>query len=315
MPMVPHNYNYFGAFTLLLNEEAVGYAQAAEPWAMPAVEAARYLGQLAEFVSEETGVMREAFSTPLVLQLLGGDPFSDIDSLIGLLEIGRANRWQCEVATTAYWATSRNVVSNTLDRLDGRISAIFIDTSQRLLDSIGLERVDHLISESRKRHLGVQIRCGVDDGSGLPMGLFGLDVMSSDTSLSQVIPMGDPANSALSYLSPAPPLKRRCAEGFAFTVIAGGDVYPCSRGAGMQGLRIGSLQNQSVADILAHVRPNQVLRHLRDQGPRSLYDTIRQGVHAGLLAPGYVDGCHFHRHVLGQPALDEIVRDPASYTR
>jgi hypothetical protein len=314
MPIVPHNYNYFSAFALLLKPELIGSPDVDGSWDMGVEEVCAYLDALVSFLAEEPDVKRGAFPTPMVIQILGGDPFLRLDDLDRVLDIAKLNHFQGEVSTTGLWVESSSQVISTLDRLDGKLHAIFVDTSRLLLDRIGLQRLELLIVEARRRRFGVQIRCGVASDAPFPMELLGLDVMNSDTSIIQVVPMTHSLDAQDAFLLESPPLRRRCAESFAFFVTPGGEVYPCSRGAGLSALRLGSLKTESVSEILAHVRPRATLRHLRENGPYSLYEAMRRGDHADRLSHGYVDACHFHRHVLGDPELSQIAEDAAIYT-
>jgi len=310
--IVPHTYQYFNAFSLLLRPETIGNPAVDSRWEMGWVEACEHLAAFYEFHADKSTANFKAFPTPPVIQVLGGDPFLSIDDLVHVLDTVERNRFLVEVSTTGLWVESASQVSETFDRLDGKVHAIFVDTSRQLLDRIGLHRMELLLVEARKRRLGVKIRCGVAADTPFPNDLMALDVMNADTSITQVVPMPHSHGTGGQWILEAPPLRRRCAEFFAFFVAAGGDVYPCSHGAGLSALRLGSLSKESILAIVERAIALTGLKELRDNGPHSLYQAIRHSGHGDRLLPGFVDACHFHRHVLSDPALNQIIHNNAN---
>jgi len=321
MPVVPHTYNYFGAFALLLRPESIGSLTIDGGWEMDVGEASGYLNALIHFNAEEKGVKRAAFPKPMVLQILGGDPFLRFHDLEHLLNVVPPNQFLVEVCTAGLWLKDSRDIGETLDRLQAKVYVLVLDTSRALLDHIGIQRVEELITEARKRRIGLYIRCGVSAEAPFPLDLLALEVMNSDTSIIQAVPMTESLNSATPLLSETPPLRRRCAESFVFLVTPGGDIYPCARGAGLSALRLGSLKTESISEILDRVRPDKPLRHLRQNGPFALYQAMQQSEHADRLWPGYLDACQFHRQALSDPELslmaqqEEIYVNPSPTTR
>ncbi|HKP46175.1 MAG TPA: hypothetical protein VJT50_06205, partial [Pyrinomonadaceae bacterium] len=275
MPVVPHNFNYFGAFALLLKPESIGSVSIDECWDTELEEASEYLHALLHFLEDDRTVNRAAFPSPMVVQVLGGDPFLRSDDLFSLLSILPANQFLVEVCTAGLWLKETVDIAAMLDRFQGKFQVLVLDTSSALLETIGVERVEQLIIEGRKRRLGIHVRCGVSSDAPFPMQLLALEAMNDDTSITLAVPLTESLKAGTAVLSETPPLRRRCAESFVFLVTPGGDVYPCSRGAGLPDLRIGCLKTESISEILQRVRPSVSLRHLRDYGPFALYDAAR----------------------------------------
>jgi hypothetical protein len=76
---------------------------------------------------------------------------------------------------------------------------------------------------------------------------------------------------------------------------------------GIPALRIGSLQHESVLEIMSRSLCSVPLQKLREEGPYYLYEGIKESSAPSSLYAGYVDSCHFHQHAMREAALREVV--------
>jgi|RhiMetdeSRZDD1v2_1073273.scaffolds.fasta_scaffold89259_4 hypothetical protein len=313
MPLLPQTSAYFDGVRLYLRRDADQEQGFAADWEMGLEEACRYLDQLGEYFRSHQGKKPARFPSPVSLGVCGGEPFLRPNDLDRLLTCSQRNQLIAEVWTTAAWVETEESVFKMLHGFVGRIHAILIYTTRQIIDLIGLESIELLVAAARKLGLGFSIHCAIGPDTPFPRDLLTLESINCDTSILQVVPLSSltdgtrPPDPCGSFLLEEPPLRRRCAELFSFLIAPGGDVYPCSRGLGLQALRLGSLRSETVEVIIQRTIENRALAKLRADGPYYLYRALKASKDGGLLYPGYVDSCHFHHHALTDPRLAEAV--------
>ncbi len=100
-----------------------------------------------------------------------------------------------------------------------------------------------------------------------------------------------------------------CADILNLTVTPDGGVYPCCAGSELcPSLRIGSIHEQSLAEMMAASRGHFLLRTLIHAGPRHFAGLIAGTGLAGRLRPGYEDICDLCGHLFTDPEMAEAVR-------
>lgn len=100
-----------------------------------------------------------------------------------------------------------------------------------------------------------------------------------------------------------------CADILNLTVTPDGGVYPCCAGSELcPSLRIGSIHEQSLAEMMAASRGHFLLRTLIHAGPRHFAGLVAGTGLAGRLRPGYEDICDLCGHLFTDPEMAEAVR-------
>jgi hypothetical protein len=311
--LLSHVTHYFRAVGLQLCRESPGEQRIPLGWDMEVGEACGYLDQVGNFLRDAEAKELAAIPTPTSVYLFGCEPFFQPDNVEEVLACAQRNQMASEIWTTGAWVENQVGVRKMLARLAGKLYALSICTSRELLDRVGIDRIELLIAEARGIHLGVSIRCAIGPLSPFPRELLALETLNADAGFLHVIPLSSLTEGTRSpdrqpgYLLDEPPLRRRCAGLLDFLIAPGGDVYPCARGIGVPALRLGSLNNESVLDIIRRTLANSALRKLRAEGPYYLYKAVKGSKARNLLYPGYVDCCHFHHHALSDPELAQIV--------
>jgi hypothetical protein len=308
-----HVTHFFHSIDLCLNLDIGDREDIPTDWQMGLDEACGYLDQVGAFTFATESSQESALGNPVRLSVIGADPFFRADDLETLLASARRNRMVVQIWTTGAWVENAASVGAMLQRFAGKIDALQIYTTRALLDRIGLDNIDLLITEARRAEVGVSLRCAIGPDAPLAREILGLETFNADTGFLQVVPLSrltegtTPPDPATSFLLEEPPLGRRCADLYAFFIVPGGDVYPCARGVGVPALRLGSLQHESVATLLHTACADHDLGKLRLEGPYHLYRAVKASDAAHRLYAGYLDGCHFHRHVLLDAELAAVV--------
>jgi hypothetical protein len=312
MSIISCGTGYFSAVGVCLCREALPPSETVE-WEMDVGEACTFVDALGAFLRSGGPLLSAALPKAVVCYVLGAEPFSRLDDLSRILAVAQQHQLRCEVATTAAWAVDCETVRRVLERLDGKLSVVQIFTTQALLGRIGVEPILRVLREVRARRLSAVIRCCVGPGAPLARELLALEEFNDEMTILDVLPLPPRPGEALppdgddGLLLKDPPVRRRCAEVFAFLIAPEGDVYPCLRGMGEPALRLGSLREEPVSAIMARAMERPDLRKLREEGPRHLLEAVQRSEARDSIRSGFLDPCHFHRHVLGHPDLARVV--------
>jgi hypothetical protein len=315
VPVVPHAYHFFDSVGLLLRrdaEQADPRTGASAHWEMSPEEARGYIDAIGHYLAspETADVM---LPSPTSMALLGGEPLAFPEQLQLLLERTAKHKIAVEVWSTPSWVRDKSHAVDVLTQASAHMHALRIHINRRLLDEAGSQRLEWLLDACRAVGVAIYIRCGVSANYPLPRELFAYEAVNSDSTFLSVLPLrhdqlpvalatNDPGSSEAT-LSVVP--RQRCAEKLGFFVAPGGDVFPCLAGVGVPQLRLGGLQNSSVAQIMATAKRSSVLMQLHACGPAVLYD-LPDPDDAG---PRFVDACDFHRtRLLSAPAVTETRR-------
>ena len=305
MGLTPHAGHFFGRVCLCLT---VPGSLTGPQRQMTADEACKRLGQVGEYLRSDQAAVLDAVLVPAPLHLFGGEPFSRIDDLERVLCCAQHNLLSAEISTGVSWVESSEQVRTVLERFAGKLHGIEITVSGSPLDSKSIDRIESLVAECRRASLFVSVRCSVGPGSPFPKELLALEALNRRASFIQSTPntalilAAEPAEARSAWLVDSPP-RRRCAELFNFVIVEGGDCYPCLEGVGLSALCLGSLERESALAILQRALADRHFQSLRNLGPHRLFTYLRSSQASDRLEPGYVDACHFHRHILSNPAL------------
>jgi len=104
------------------------------------------------------------------------------------------------------------------------------------------------------------------------------------------------------YFLEVPQPYDRCAERLSLTVLPNGDVYPCLRSIGIDAMKLGSLSQQSVEEILQRARNSQPLARLRTEGPAHLFE-LAQAAGEWTAGSRFVDSCQLHTNLLTRASI------------
>jgi hypothetical protein len=311
MPVIPHAFHFFASAGLLLRTDAHAPVQTNVEWEMSLDEALGYVEKIGQVVVREVDGPRP-LSCPCQISFFGGEPLTRPDDLERLLDRAIAFQMAGEVWTTAAWVRNYDQAYDTLKALHPKVHGLHVHANARLLDRVGLDRIEDLLNAAYAAAVPVHIRCGVGPGFPLPRALLALAPLSSDSSFVHAThiyldtPPDRESNGGAGFYLQEPP-RLRCAEKFGFLVLPGGDVFACVAGLGFEQLRLGNLAVQTAAEIVAGALARPDLCRLRASGVRHLFDRIAATFAAGLLRPGYLDPCDFHRHVLRTPELVRVL--------
>jgi len=312
MSLISCGTGYFNAVGICLCSEVLPPSGPAAGWEMDVDDACAFVDAIGAFVEGADPRRSEALSRAIVLYVLGGEPFSRLDDLDRVLTVAERHRLTCEVATTAEWAVDAETVERALERLAGKLGAVQIFTTHAMMGRIGVAPVLRVLRGARAQRLSVVLRCGVGPGAPFPRELLALEEFNDDMTLLDALPLAPPPGEAPpddgeGWLLESLPTRRRCAEVFTFLVAPNGDVYPCLRGLGETALRLGSLREEPVGEIMGRAMARPEMHKLRKEGPRHLHEAIQRSEARGSLHRGYLDPCHFHRHALHDAALARVV--------
>ncbi len=312
MALYPHAARFFGRICLRLRD-GEGIPEPDSPWHMGPAEASRRIVQIGECLRTEEAEKLAAVALPTLVYLYGGEPFFRVADLEQTLACARTHQMYGEIATGVTWVENPEQVRAVFEKLNGMVRGITIQTSRQALEAGGIERLAVLLRECRLAGILASIRCFVGPDSPFPRELLALEDVNSQGAMLVVAPEEIDAGQTqppAGYLLETPPLRRRCADLFDLVVVAGGDCYPCLAGAGLDGLCLGSIEREPVLDVLRRATGGERYRRLREEGPYSLFELARRSEAAGRLSAGYVDACHFHRHVLRDPLLRSVAASP-----
>lgn len=307
-----HPTHWFHSLDLCLRFDIADRDAIPVDWEMDVSRACRYLDDVAAFVHQSAARDTAALATPVRVSLLGADAFFQPAALDRIVGAAHAHAMVVEVWTTAAWAVDADTVHTQLARFAKGADALQIYTTRTLLDQIGLDRIDWVVAEARRAQLGVSLRYAIAPDAPLAREIAALETFNADTGFLHVTPLArviegaavlDPATP---FLLTQPPAGRRCADLFALFVAPDGAVYPCARGVGARALRLGSLETQSVGDIVRAALAREDLERLRHDGPLPFYRAAQASSAAHRLSRGYVDSCHFHTHLLSDAELAAV---------
>lgn len=268
-------------------------------------EALTYVSSIGSVVLD--GVSETAMlPRPCLLSLLGGEPIVHPEALERLVAEAACYDMAIEVWTTGSWVGDYDETLTTLLHLKKGIQGLRIHLSARILEDVGLPRLERLLVAAEAARLPVWIRCATGPRMPFPREILALESLNSQTSFIHTFPTNEPddelGSAAAEFLLPTPS-RMRCAAKFAFFVTPGGDAFPCLGGLGLDALRVGNLKLQPAAEIIAAIRDRTDLCALHRAGPGSLFDRLAASQVASSLRHGYLDPCDFHRHALSTPEL------------
>ncbi len=270
-------------------------------------EACNRLVQMGGYLRSDEAKKLAAVLVPAPLHILGGEPFAHIDDLERILSCAKDNLLSGEITTGAAWVEGAAQVRGLIERFAGKLHSIEVEVCGSPIDAARIEQIETLITECRRASIFISLRCSVGPSTPFPKQLFALETLNRKASFIQSVPntalilAAEPETKA-AWLLDAPP-RRRCAELFNFVIVEGGDCYPCIEGVGLAALRLGSLECEPALAIMQRAMADRSCQHLRKVGPQPLFVHIQKSEASSRLAPGYVDACHFHRHILSDPVL------------
>lgn len=319
MPVLSTLQTQYSAVGLCLDtRDRGGKIDGGATWQCSLADACRFVAEAAAFVSSDYCAEAAVLPRPAGLRISGLEPFDRLPDLRAVVALAASNGFIVDVHTTGMWATTPTIATDILTSFEGRITILSIYTSEELLQNGGTEYIANVIRAAKAVGVAISLDCIVGNGLPIPAALLEMDILNSESSMvrflphSQLLDGRSPPGPSAELLLSKPPRYRRCAEYMAIMISPRGDVYPCSRGMGVESLALGTLSSEPLEAIVRRASDSRALRSFRDSGPYWLYDRIEASPESSRLYRGYVDSCHFHRHVMMDPMLAAYVNPPPS---
>jgi radical SAM protein with 4Fe4S-binding SPASM domain len=284
-------------------------------WQIGIDTAIGFLNRVGEFLRGDAAPALLGLPYPTRLQIAGCEPFSAPDDLDNLLTAALANGMRAEVTTHISWVESYDHALALLTRFKDKIHPLSVFVTQRHIETYGLSALANLAEAVRSLRMNININCGMIPGSPFPKAILSLAALNSHTTVIRSFPvfsqaeLSDPSPSIARFLLPEPPIRRRCSDAMGLLISPQGEVYPCSRGFGLESLRLGNLNTDSVEDMVRFAISSRFLRKLHREGPYFLYQACKSSPAGCFLRDGYIDPCDFHRHATTEPHLRAVVSD------
>jgi MoaA/NifB/PqqE/SkfB family radical SAM enzyme len=285
----------FNSFALLLTTQCNDWCKVCdyEPVSnlstfMTETEAINYIEQVSPVI--------DSFPGPR-LEILGGEPFVHLDTLLNVVRYAAHVGFHPEVSTNGFWATNPHATRLVVTRLrEAGVRTLVIVTDTYHLRFVSIGNLKNLVDAVRDDGLIITIVYRAMKTDTVPLDI--LELRSVNTAISEVVfqpwlPVGppDPINGNVFAIELGLPPPLPCRSRLRLVVSPSGDVYPCLAGTFIPALKLGNAKLHPLARILEDSQHNIRLRSLANLGARGLVS--RKAMHklendASLL---YADNC------------------------
>lgn len=292
----------FNSFALLLTTQCNEWCKVCYygpeghfPSSMTERDAINYIDQVAPMIDHFPGRR---------LEVLGGEPFVELDPLLYIVRHAVDMGFRTEVSTNGFWATDLSATKGIVSKLrEAGARMLVIVTDSYHLEFVSLGNIRNLVDALRDSGLIVNIVYRVTKRDTIPFDL--LELRSVNSAISEVIfqpwlPIGppDPIDSDVFAIERGLPPPMPCRSKVRFVVSPSGDVYPCLAGIFAPALKLGNAKQESLSRILEYSEHNDQLRNLAKLGPMGLISRDDRRKLEKVAANLYTDNCWLCQHLL-----------------
>lgn len=250
---------------------------------------------------------------PLAFHLSGGEPFLDLELLLGIIAHGRSLGASVTCVTNASWASSLEKARGIVSRVQGAgLRGLAISTSRFHLPYVKLQRAQHAYAAARE----LELRCVVKHVfTGAPAPDEGRltewirSLPPEDVQEVALLPHLHRDAEALpeAAFPRSPGLPTGTCPAAILTVREDGEAYACcTPGAFKPLLRLGNAAGNSLRALRNRFASNGVQQILRRHGPIFFARAAIAAGQGAQLRPGYADACDLCTDIAAKPALARI---------
>jgi hypothetical protein len=255
---------------------------------------------------------------PLIYLLTGGEPFSDFNRLLRVIQHGSSLGGGVYCVSNAFWARSDAVTMAKLSALaDAGLSGLSVSVSRFHQPFIPLERPQRALRIAKQLGIFTELKGAVTESDLASEGALRTWRSQMDPDLVSIFPVLPYLRSgeqlaATEYVTARGLPTGRCPAETLTIDFAGIARSCCSPGALDEFLALGSLQESSLADLELRFRTAGRQRVLREKGPSYFAcGAISQGL-ALRLRPNYADPCDLCIHIRSDPLLRKVAEEIAA---
>jgi len=268
------------------------------------------------FVDE---VIRQAESIPHTelgrrIHFAGGEPFLFFDNLLYGLRKARESGFETSVVTNGFWGTNTKSAEEFASRLwENGLSRIEISVDHFHQARIPINSVRLAIKALKDREIPIYLRIIETQSHKLPDAIQDIpleELIDVYLVASPLIPLGR----ARSLIENEKNTQIKTPEGCCLwqlnlTVTPDGFVYPCCAGSELsKALRLGTLKQTSLWNILDNLKYRMELHGLFREGPGKLLEIVR-AILPAYERKTYVDMCHACVELFQDPKAVSIIRE------
>lgn len=250
------------------------------------------------------------------IHFAGGEPFLLFDDLVEAIRTTSARGLKTITITQAFWARSPGEARERIEALsEAGLTCLLIHTDRFHQPHVPLARIVNVVTAARAAGTLVYLFSTIGRGEETPGTILrslteefvGLGVITRP-----LLPVGRAKEAVtpedLLTIPEVPTAPCPDPIPWRLTVDVDGSVYPCFSHAGrMPPLRMGSLHQRPLSEIVTHPDSALLLAILKEHGPSWFLPALAD---AGIVLPGqrsgYVNVCHLCYEIFSDPEAAKV---------